>query len=89
MKLLSIDNGNQYIRYQVLISVPVFYSPLQENCSLFQELIQKLLDIKNPDINLQLLTAELLLYLELELPRLGNENVYVSVLLRYYCFPSF
>ncbi|XP_063585291.1 protein CIP2A homolog L-like [Penaeus indicus] len=46
-----------------------------------KELIQKLLHMKNPNIDLQLLTAELLLYLELELPRLGNENTYIERIL--------
>ncbi|XP_063602689.1 uncharacterized protein LOC134778745 isoform X2 [Penaeus indicus] len=46
-----------------------------------KELIQKLLHMKNPNINLQLLTAELLLYLELELPRLENENSYIERIL--------
>lgn len=70
----SVDNQYKYTEY-----ISIFYNHLPKNCSLSQELIQKLLHIKNPNINLQLLTAELMLYLELEFPRLENENAYVSV----------
>ncbi|ROT74062.1 putative protein CIP2A isoform X1 [Penaeus vannamei] len=61
-------------------SNPPVLTCLQNNGT-HKELIQKLLHMKNPSINLQLLTAELILYLELELPRLENENSYVERIL--------